>query len=87
METGTLALTLKPRSTVSFQQFRMVQVLQCPRADSEIAHSVSPRLQALRTGAEQAQGHGDLAGMVDGVLDDAGEERFVRVGAAGNLFR
>ena len=24
--------------------------------------------------------------MVDGVLDDAGEERFVRIGSAGNLF-
>jgi len=36
--------------------------------------------------AEDAQDLGDLAGVVNGVLDDAGEEGFVGVGAAGYLF-
>ena len=38
-----------------------------------------------RGGAEEAGDHGDLAGVPDGVLDDAFEHGFVGIAAAGNL--
>src|SRR5260370_39289772 len=37
--------------------------------------------------AEHAQDHGDLAGVVDGMLHDSLEHCFVGIAAAGNLFR
>jgi hypothetical protein len=40
----------------------------------------------LGMGAEHAEDHGDLSGMVDGVVDDAVEHGFVGIGAAGDLF-
>jgi hypothetical protein len=45
-----------------------------------------PKVALSGTRTEHAENHGDLAGMVDGVLDDSWEQLFVGVSAAGNLF-